>query len=301
MTVALAATVWSVWHRSSRAVRLWRRPAGRRVGAGPLSVRVLGDGDGRESVVLLHGLVATGDYFGRRFDVLGGRGRVVVPDLAGFGDSLRADVVDFGLSGHCDALDAMASALDLFAQPVVVAGHSMGSVLAAFWAARHPTNVRAVVVFNPPLQRSPAQLRQTIVHMGIFERFLVFDTDAARRLCAWTCRHRMLAGWLSAIGNPTLPVPIARAGSQHTWASYLGALDGIVLHDDLESAVRILDSAGIPLRMCLGSNDVVSDPILARELSARYPRCEVRMLEGGHHLPLNMPDECVAAFDLRRP
>lgn len=81
-----AAAGWLIRHRSSRAVRCWRLGDGTHRIAGELSVRAMGDGD--RAVILLHGLTASGDYFGAEYDRLADHAQLVIPDLLGFGRSL---------------------------------------------------------------------------------------------------------------------------------------------------------------------------------------------------------------------
>src|SRR6266511_4391279 len=134
--VAVAATGgWWAWrHARAPMVAGWSPPAGERRRAGDLVVRVLGDGD--DSVVLLHGLMASGDSFGAGFDRLAEGRRLVVPDLLGFGGSMDMRRDSFGLDSHLDALDAMANELGLDGARLSVGGHSMGGVLALHWAVR---------------------------------------------------------------------------------------------------------------------------------------------------------------------
>lgn len=153
MALGLLASAWVAGHAASPAVRRWRPGAGRTVAAGPLQARVFGAGD--PVVLLLHGMAAGGNCFGAGFDELGRRGTLVVPDLLGFGASMDTSG-PFTAAGHLDALDRLLDALGLLGRPVVVAGHSMGGVLALRWAARHPAAVDAVLTFCAPTCRFPS-------------------------------------------------------------------------------------------------------------------------------------------------
>ncbi len=285
------ASGWIVRHRLSPAVRNWHPGAGERVNVGGLRVRKAGD-SGRV-FVLLHGLVASGDYFGSTFDQLADDGQLIAPDLAGFGESINAPVTDYGLAGQLEALDAAVNAASQAPHDVVVAGHSMGALVALWWAARHAERVRRVVAWNPPLQRSGVEMRLAIARMSLFDRLFALDTNAAQIACAWMCRHRQLAGWLAASANPWLPVPIARAGTQHTWASYVGALEGVLLRDDVETPLGTLAQAGVEVVLCVGSEDHITDAAYAEELASKHPGCELRVAGGNHHLPLVAPAWCV--------
>ncbi len=77
---------------------IWAPPAGG-LGIATLAYRVAGRG--LPATVLLHGLFASGRYWGGAYDALAGEATLLVPDLAGFGRSL--DVADgLGPEAHAD-------------------------------------------------------------------------------------------------------------------------------------------------------------------------------------------------------
>src|SRR5688572_31188709 len=141
--------LWGLIHTLAKTSRQWRPGRGERLIAGGLSVRVLGSGE--RVYVLLHGLVASGDYFGALYDSLAARGTLVVPDLLGFGRSLHTKTNSYNVEAHLDALDRMVSELGLLGRPMVLVGHSMGGIIAIHWAARHRDRTERVITFCAPL------------------------------------------------------------------------------------------------------------------------------------------------------
>lgn len=103
------------------------------------------DGPARGEVALLHGVMALADTWWRIGPALAARGwRVAAIDLPGHGGDARRDgALDL------DALaDGVAARLD---GPVdVLAGHSLGAIVALGLLARDPTAARAVVLEEPP-------------------------------------------------------------------------------------------------------------------------------------------------------
>lgn len=87
-------------------------------------------------VVAVHGLGGSGRYWQGLADEIGDRHRVLAPDLAGFGRS-DAPAGDHDRAGHLADLDAVVEELGDGGR-VVVAGHSLGGVLAALWASANP-------------------------------------------------------------------------------------------------------------------------------------------------------------------
>ncbi len=281
----VAAAWWAWRHWTSPAVRGWTPPSGRRVRAGPLSVRVAG---AKSPVfVVLHGLTASGDTFGGGFDVLAEHGTLVAPDLLGFGQSLDVGRDDFSLEAHLDALDVMLDTLGVAQGPLVVVGHSMGAVLALHWAARRRC-VQRVVAFSAPLYESEGEARRHISRMGPLEKFFALESPLAHWTCSTMCALRPAAQWLAVAISPAWPVQIARQGVLHTWPAYLGGMNGILLRPGWREAIEALSAREVPIVLANGADDPVPVAGLADELAAQLPYVRpVIHPEAGHDLPVS--------------
>jgi pimeloyl-ACP methyl ester carboxylesterase len=105
-------------------------------------------------LLAVHGLGGSGRYWQGLADAGGDRYRVVAPDLAGFGASGKPREEPYDLAFHLADLDA---ALGGDTGPLVVVGHSVGAVIAAFWAAAHPERVRALALLAAPFPSGGAE------------------------------------------------------------------------------------------------------------------------------------------------
>ncbi len=288
----LGVTAWTARHLSSPAVRSWEPPtlAGRRWGR----LWARSGGDGATAIILLHGLVSTGDIFGADFDRLADRHRVVVPDLLGFGRSLDETRTAFSAEAHLDALDQLAESTGaLSADRVAVGAHSMGSSLALQWAARHPDRVARVVCWGAPIYPCPSAARARISG-STMARLFVLDTDWAQRACALSCRHRTAAGWLTVAAEPRLPIPVARAVPLHTWPAYRDAMRHLVIDTDWARLLACLDHDRIQLRLVWGEHDPVGDRQHTARLLHAHPDVEMTVIAGGdHQLPTARPASCL--------
>ncbi len=292
ITAGAAAAAWAIGHRRSTAVRQWRPPilAGQRYG----DLHVRSGGNGGPTVLLLHGLLATGDAFGVAYDALANTRRVIVPDLLGFGRSLDEDRTAFGPEQHLDALDNALQDLDVADDLVIVGAHSMGAAVALRWAARHPQLIERIICWGPPLYPAHSTVGAALADTGPMARLLATDTPWARRLCAWSCRHRQLAGWVTALATPALPSPIARSSPLHTWPAYRAAMDELVLATHWDSLIGQLAEQGIGIRLVWGANDTIGDQALGRSLATAHSSVEVDLVAGAdHHLPLTHPETCI--------
>ncbi|MEO1200250.1 MAG: alpha/beta fold hydrolase, partial [Pseudomonadota bacterium] len=98
-----------------------------------------GSGD---PIVFLHGQPTSSYLWRNVMPFLEDQGRVIAPDLIGFGQSERPDL-DYTLQTHFDYLSGFMDALDLSNVTLVV--HDWGSILGIDWARLNEDRVRAVV------------------------------------------------------------------------------------------------------------------------------------------------------------
>ena len=291
---ALAAAAWMTAHRRSPAVRRWRPPAGPIQRHGPLAYRVAGCRDADTGVLLVHGLVATGDVFGGTPSLLGRRHRVLVPDLLGFGRSLDEHRTDFSSEAHLDALWGLVDD-ELGGRTLRIGAHSMGSALALRLAAARPDRIERVVCIGPPAWPDPASARAALGVFGPMGRSLVLDDRLARAVCAFNCRHRTLAGLLAAIGTPRWPIPVARQASLHTWPAYIDAVREQIVDFPWSDLVDAVADLGVPVRFVKGTTDSIGDDDFLGSLATR-PGIDLLWVGGDHTLPAARPDLLVDAL-----
>ncbi|SDU27410.1 haloalkane dehalogenase [Gordonia westfalica] len=136
-----------------------------------------GDGD---PIVFLHGSPTSSYLWRHVFTRLTGRGRLIVPDLIGFGDSGRPDIA-YELDDHIRYLDAWFDALELDNVTLVVQDY--GAAFGVSWAARHSDRVKAVLLAEPVIRDIASadlpepfvQAQQLIRTPGDGEKFVVED------------------------------------------------------------------------------------------------------------------------------
>lgn len=288
--VALTPAIWSLRHTQSAAVKEWSPSQLSGDKDGGLFARI--GGDGSTAVVLLHGLVASGDVFGADYDRLADGHRLVVPDLLGFGRSMDETRKDFSANAHLEALDELADRAGLLDRRWIIGAHSMGSALALQWAARHADRVDRVVCWGAPIYPSPGAARKKISGSAM-TRLFVLDTKWAERACAISCRHRTAAGWLTSLAEPALPVPVARAVSQHTWPAYRDSMQDLVIDTDWHMILRRVADGDTSTELVWGTNDEVGDPDHAAAMVGAGQSITM-IADADHHLPMSHPEICRA-------
>ncbi|MGI8938746.1 MAG: alpha/beta fold hydrolase [Iamia sp.] len=280
-----AGGAWLWTHARSPAVGAWQAPTLSETRCGPLSTRVGGQGD--TGILLLHGLVATGDVFAATAERLARDHRVAVPDLLGFGRSRDEEREDFGTDAHLDALIGVVDEV-LGDRPLRIGAHSMGSTLALRLAAALGDRVERVMCLGAPVWPDP---RAAVGATGPMARAFLLDHEVAARACALSCRHRELSGWLAAAGAPRWPVPIARQASLHTWPAYQQSMEGQILAVEWADLLASVDAAGIALTLAWGDHDPIGDPGYARTLSGGLDCVRVDIVaDADHTIPTARPD-----------
>jgi pimeloyl-ACP methyl ester carboxylesterase len=282
--VIAASVAWR--HRTDRTG--WSPSAGVVVD-GPLPAHVVGQGPVR--AVLLHGLFNSGRYWGRAYDGVAGGGRSVAPDLLGFGRGPRPSD-GYTADAHADAVADTLRQLGVDG-PMVVAGHSVGALVALRLAVQHPELVGGVVAFAPPLHRDPGSARTHIARIDPLAGLLVANTDLAARACALMCRHRSAAATAVRLFRPDLPAPLADDRVEHSWASYSQTLSNMVLAAEASSW---LPEISVSVRILAGSDDDGLDHQYLTELADRYAHVTLDQVPGGHDLPLAAPELCLAVI-----
>lgn len=287
LTAAVVSSAWTIAHRRSPAVQAWE-PSGLPIRRrGPLSYRTTGPEDADTGVVLLHGLVATGDVFGATPEMLGRRHRVVVPDLLGFGRSLDEYRTDFSTAAHLEALDDLIDH-ELRGRKLRSGAHSMGSALALRWAAANPDRVERVVCIGAPVWPDADGAKAALGALGPMGKSLVLDDRFARAVCSFNCRHRTLAGLLSAAVAPRWPIAVARQASLHTWPAYIAALKDQIINCPWHDLLDTLAEQGVRVRLVKGDCDTIGDPDLLNALDTRT-EVDVSIVAGDHTLPAADP------------
>lgn len=284
---AIAASAWTVAHLRSPAVRSWRSPDLPIRRLGPLSYRIASPDVSDIGIVLLHGLVATGDVFGATPELLGAQHRVVVPDLLGFGRSLDEGRGDFSTAAHLAALDALIDH-ELGDRRIRIGAHSMGSALALRWAAANPHRVERVVCVGAPMWPDADSATAALGALGPMGKSLVLDDGLARAVCSFNCRHRSLAGLLSAAVTPRWPIAVARQASLHTWPAYIAALEEQIINCPWSELLATLAEQGVPVHLIKGDRDTIGDVELLDEI-ATWPGVDVSIVDGDHTLPAADP------------
>jgi 2-(acetamidomethylene)succinate hydrolase len=251
------------------------------------SFRVLTWGDGRETVLFLHGLTAVADVWGPTVEHLPVNRRYVALDQRGHGQSPRPPT---GYGTGAFVRDTLAVIRRLGA-PVHLVGHSMGARVAMLLAARHPAVLRSVAVVDIGPEASKANIETTVA--GIGSRREEFESEA--EAVAFAFRNRaptpgavaLFLARLEPTGNGRL-----------RWRAPLEALEQTVRNHRSRGYWREWRSIELPAVFIHAgtSNEVsvaIADRMCAENRRVRFERYE----SVGHNIPLVAPERLARSLE----
>lgn len=231
-------------------------------------------------ILFLHGLLGSHRYWDGVASHIEGA-RLVLPDLLGFGDSPKPRAA-YSVAEHVSAIDA---ALRRAAgdAPAIVVGHSMGALLAVDYALAYPQRVRALVLVAPPIIQAGSDARTRL-------EALYGHSGPTPPLACLLCRlHRAmgpLAVPLFRWSRPDLPRRVAEDAARHTWDSFQGSLEHVVLGPSPLGDLRQLVPR--PILIVVGSDDTMTDLVMLRGMAADAG-AKLLVEPGDHHLLLDSP------------
>lgn len=217
-------------------------------------------------VVLLHGIASSSVTFQFLVPLIAANHRVIAIDLLGFGRSPARESARFTIDEHVSAVAGTIAGLRL-GEPFVLVGHSMGSIIAARYAARNPRRLRKLVIVSPPVYLAPAAIG------GWRERTTM---DFYLRLCDFLRGNKEFT--MAAAANLARLAPIKNLVdvSEANWRAFALSLENAI---QTQTTVSDLAQVRVPVELVYGALDPLLAPagirIVERLRNVRVHRVEV--------------------------
>jgi pimeloyl-ACP methyl ester carboxylesterase len=240
-------------------------------------------------IVMLHGYTGSKENWYPLARELGGKYRLLIPDLPGWGASERKPGAVYGFPEQAANVDAFIRATSP-GVPVVLLGHSMGGGIAALAAARHPREIAKVGL----LDAAGVRFKNNQFGLDVLAGKNPFGVDDEASL-----QRYIDIVFHDADAKPWLPWPASSALIRKRRADAAfeqGVLDRIgrsvesLLPGD--EAVRIRQ----PTLLLWCRQDAVIDASALDLYAQRIPQARKVLLEGcGHMLLMERPREVADA------
>ena len=243
------------------------------------------EGGKGETILLLHGYGGDKDNWTRFAKYLTSDYHVVIPDLAGFGESSKLSKDNYDIENQVTRIDRFAEVLKLGV--FHMAGHSMGGMIAAVYGVKHPQKVLTLALMAPAGLKSPQKsefARQ--LEKGI-NPYLVGTPDEYEKLISFLF-----------VKPPTIPAPVKIALAAQKISQR--AFNEKILTDLRKANLSLetfLPAIHAPVLIIWGDTDKILDvscvSILEKKLENYHT---VIMKEMGHVPILERPQETAMSY-----
>ena len=232
------------------------------------------------TLLLLHGVGLRAEAWNGQIDGLRDKFSIVAPDMPGHG--LSQPFEDAArLSEYTDRVAEMVDG------PVLIAGHSMGAMIALELACRFPEYVQGVAALNAIYQRDEDATRA--IQTRAKSMPIDHAADPAQTLTRWFGSSELPArdfcsAWLKTVS------PAAYKLAYSAFAQEGGPKE------------RDLAALQMPALFITGADEPNSTPAMSRAMAATVPDGEAVIVEGAAHMmPMTHPQrinaELTAFFD----
>ena len=291
------------------AIVLWRDPfllvrgefARQRVAAGLSrgTVEVAGhrwsyayrdaDAPDAPTVVMLHGFTGSKENWYPLAAALGGRYRVLIPDLPGWGESERKPGAVYGFTEQAANVEAFIRALSP-GKPVVLLGHSMGGGIAAMAAARYPREIAKVGL----LDAAGVRFKDNAFGLDVLagrNPFAVEDEASLKRYIDIVFHDARAKPWLPWPASTALiRKRRADAGFEQDVLARIGRSEDSLLPGQEAASIRQ------PTLLLWCRQDAVIDASALELYAQRIPQARKVLLDGcGHMSLMERPAEVAGA------
>ncbi|NUR44164.1 MAG: alpha/beta fold hydrolase [Streptomyces sp.] len=233
------------------------------------------DGEG-VPLVFVHGWTANRHRWDHQLAHFAEKRRVIRLDLRGHGESGGA-----GVRTIAELADDVLALLDhLEIEWCVLVGHSMGGMIAQTITLAHPDRVERLVLVNSIGRMTYSRGRGLLLGVSTLVPFKLFVATNIQRAFAPGYPRDEIRAYVKASADTPREVVMTLYGAMR--------------------AFDVLDRVGeidVPTLMIHGYHDIQLPVRQMLRMAKAYRDAEVRILDAGHELPVEKPEELTRALD----
>ncbi|MEQ8333457.1 alpha/beta hydrolase [Nisaea sp.] len=245
---------------------------------GPSGLALSRAGSG-PTIVLIHGVGLRSESWARQIPALAERFTVIAVDLPGHGDSAPFDAQP----SLADYAGRIAKVIDMQTGPAVIAGHSLGALIALEIATRQPDLCAGVAALNAIFRRSKQAADAVRARADSLPLDEIADPEPT------------LERWFSIDRNPDAKQACREWLLGADPAGYKAAYT-VFAHSD-GPADETLRALPCPALFMTGSEEPNSTPAMSEAMAALVKDGQCAVIDGAAHMmPMTHPDSVNAAL-----
>jgi len=239
-----------------------------RYGHRPYKLRVHDHGGNGPVIILLHGIAASSASWTNLIPFLTANYRCITIDLLGFGDSPKPQWNAYTMEDHLRSIHYTIRRLHL-RRDYILAGHSLGSLLATAYARRWPRHISRLLLLSPPIY-APLD---TITSKLARQRTALFLS-----LYHFLRTHRRVTpANVKRLGR-LVPLPKSIVRNPQTWMPFMRTLEHCI---EQQTIIDDLAALQIPVDIFYGTLDKVLVPHNIRII--QQPNVTIQTIRGANH------------------
>ncbi|HEV8012840.1 MAG TPA: alpha/beta hydrolase [Pontimonas sp.] len=198
-------------------------------------------------VILLHGIASSSATFDLVVPLLRDNHRVISIDLLGFGQSPAPATASYTLEEHVAAVERTIRSLRLTGR-ITLVGHSLGSLIAARYAAENPSALSHLILVSPPVYLPGETVLDPL------ERF---QMEAYRKLQNYMRTNRVFTEAAARAASLLVPMRGGLEVTEKNWRAISMSLEKCI---ETQTAVTDLAQVRIPVDAIWGTRDPFMAP-----------------------------------------
>ncbi|MDN7125979.1 alpha/beta fold hydrolase [Pseudidiomarina terrestris] len=225
------------------------------------------------TLVLLHGYTASKELWLRFANQLDERYQVLIPDLAGHGETGFDPQWSYRPTAQATRVKRMLDALSV--EQAVLIGNSMGGLIAANFAIDHAGQTQALVVIDPAGVRAPIPSRAELLFQ---------QGESPFEIDSWQDFQEFYK--LTMAEPPFVPDFVLRGMAeryQQRKAQYVQIAEDFRNLDQLDGRLQQIE---VPTLVIWGSVDQLLDASSAEVWQQQLPQSELEIFAGVGHMPM---------------
>ncbi|SDW29220.1 alpha/beta fold hydrolase [Marinobacter mobilis] len=229
--------------------------------------------EGRDTLILIHGYTANKNVWIRFARAFTDEYRVVIPDLAGHGDTGFSPDWDYSIAAQSERIAKLMAALNIDSAHIV--GNSMGGFIAADFAINYPAETKTVTLFDPAGLHSPVPSEADTLRAEGRNPFLPSTPAEFEHFYGMTMEQ---PPYLPGIVLDTVEIGYIQNRDRHRQ-----------IFEEFyprELTTEELQRVSAPALLVWGANDRIIHVSAAQLWKEKLPGIEVDILDGIGHMPM---------------